>query len=203
MKRSHSTVCAARQRRLDHAAAGGRAAPRTPAAPRSARPSARAAPARADASASGVPPGSRVTHDVVRRARAAVRRARSMCVDLPAPSMPSKVMKRPRSSVLRLRALVLVHRAIVVGEVVAELAACRRRARRSTAPSSAPAAPRRAATRGPASRSASAAGRRACRCCTGVSASRSRLRRLPSKRVAEAVDHRRVGLQRHAACAAG
>jgi len=40
-----------------------------------------------------------------------------MCVDLPAPSMPSKVMKRPLMAHL---ALVLVHRTIMVGQVVAE-----------------------------------------------------------------------------------
>jgi hypothetical protein len=75
--------------------AGGRAARRTPAAPRSARPWAGAAPARAA-----------VRPAACRRARASAARSwparaqpaarASMCEDLPAPSMPSKVMKRPR-----------------------------------------------------------------------------------------------------------
>jgi hypothetical protein len=48
----------------------------------------------------------------------------SMCEDLPAPSMPSKVMKRPAWSAGGwMAALVLVHRAIVLGQVGAEDAA--------------------------------------------------------------------------------
>ena len=46
-------------------------------------------------SASGVPPGSRVRSTVAPR-RAARSATAPMCDDLPAPSMPSKVMKRPR-----------------------------------------------------------------------------------------------------------
>ena len=69
---------AARQRRLDAAAAGGRAAPRTPAGIRSAHPSASCSTSSRSCSASGVPPGSRVTSTVV-PALARARRPATRC----------------------------------------------------------------------------------------------------------------------------
>ena len=177
-----------------------RGATRTSAAPRCRASSARAAAAARSFSPSGVPPGSRVATTVWPRAsmRAA---SQTMCVLLPAPSMPSSVMKRPLAAVMEegmrrnaesnkrprsgrrrsaLPQLEFCHGAIVVGEVRGEFAGAVapgdeieiRRLRRIASP--------RRATPVPATRSASAAIHRAGTCCNGVSVSRSRLRRLPS-----------------------
>ena len=148
-------------------------------------------------SPSGVPPGSRVRMTSMPRARSAVAMA-SMWVLLPAPSIPSNVISRPRAGAAPITGCPAgtCRPLDCVQPAWRRNARFHRRAKRNTAHRSLRAAALPRSTAGQAMQSGSEAGRRACRSCTAhrranpACASCRRTRAQP-------IDHRWVGLQQH------